>query len=177
MTEIMIPAWVEGTLQPIEKLAAHQRGLRHLAISVFIMDGTRTLLQRRADSKYHTPGLWTNACCTHPHWGETVEDAAPRRVSEELGIQGLTLRKRAEVEYRADVGNGLIEHELASIFIAEVDEATLRPRPNPNEVSETRWIALDDLRADVAAHPETYTPWLAIYLAEHADRIFAEVAL
>ena len=171
---ILIPAWVDGTLTPVEKLEAHQRGLRHLAISVFIMDGERTLLQQRALGKYHTPGLWTNAVCTHPHWGETVEDAAPRRVAEELGIPGLTLHKRAEVEYRADVGNGLIEHEVVSIFVADVDEAALRPRPNPDEVAATRWITLTDLRADVAARPAAYTPWLAIYLAEHAEKIFAE---
>lgn len=171
---IMIPAFVEGALTPVEKLDAHQRGLRHLAISIFIMDGPRTLLQKRAAGKYHTPGLWTNAVCTHPHWGETVEEAAPRRLREELGLETLTLKKKAEVEYRADVGNGLIEHEMVSIFVAEAQEKTLRPAPNPDEVSDTRWIGLEALRADVADHPERYTPWLAIYLAEHASKIFAE---
>ena len=66
----MIPAWVDGRLQPVEKLEVHRRGLRHPAVSVFVLEGARTLLQRRAMEKYHTPGLWANACCTHPRWGE-----------------------------------------------------------------------------------------------------------
>ncbi|MEM9778369.1 MAG: NUDIX domain-containing protein, partial [Pseudomonadota bacterium] len=80
----MIPAWVEGELTPVGKLEAHERGLRHPAVSVFVMDGDRILLQQRALSKYHTPGLWANTCCTHPHWGEDPADCANRRLTEEL---------------------------------------------------------------------------------------------
>ena len=92
MTE-MVPAYVDGILTPVEKLEVHQRGLRHLAVSVFVMNGDRTLLQRRALGKYHTPGLWTNTCCTHPRWGEAAADCAARRLEEELGIAGLPLRR------------------------------------------------------------------------------------
>ena len=87
---IMIPTWVNGTLQPFEKLAAHQQGLRHKAVSVFVVDGADILIQRRALCKYHTPGLWANTCCTHPEWDEDPVTCAIRRLDEELGIKGVT---------------------------------------------------------------------------------------
>ena len=107
MTE-MIPAWVNGELTPVEKLEAHVKGIRHKAISVFLMRGDKVLLQRRAMGKYHTPGLWANTCCTHPHWGEAALDCATRRLGQELGLDDVALRFRDTVEYRADVGGGLI---------------------------------------------------------------------
>ncbi|NNE53852.1 MAG: isopentenyl-diphosphate Delta-isomerase [Sulfitobacter sp.] len=166
----MIPAWVEGTLTPVEKLAAHQRGLRHLAISVFVMRAGEILLQRRALGKYHTPGLWANTCCTHPTWGEAAEACATRRLREELGITGLPLTHRGQVEYRADVGNNLIEHEVVEVFTAQApDDMPLVP--NPDEVMEVRWITPSPLSAEIAQSPERFTPWLRIYLDKHADMI------
>ena len=109
MTDL-IPAWLNGTLTPVDKLEVHRRGLRHMAVSVFVMDGNRTLLQRRALGKYHTPGRWTNTCCTHPFWGEDPAGCAARRLREELGIADLTLRRAGGTEYKAEVGNGLTEH-------------------------------------------------------------------
>lgn len=170
-----IPAWVEGELAPVEKLEVHRRGLRHPAISVFVMRGRRTLLQRRALGKYHTPGLWANAVCTHPHWGEAMDACAARRLREELGVEGLALSPREPVEYRAEVGGGLIEHEVVSLFVAEAGPG-LRLAPDPSEVMDLRWVALDALRAEVAADPAAFTPWLRIYLAEHAGRIFGAAA-
>lgn len=170
-----IPAWVDGALAPVDKLEVHRRGLRHPAISVFVLDGGRTLVQRRALTKYHTPGLWANACCTHPHWGEAMPAAAQRRLREELGVAGLTLVPRDPVEYRAEVGRGLIEHEVVSLFTARA-AATLALAPNPAEVMEVRWIALDALRAEIAANPAAFTPWLRIYLADHGGRIFGAAA-
>jgi isopentenyl-diphosphate delta-isomerase len=167
-----IPAWVDGRLAPVEKMAVHRRGLRHPAVSVFVMDGTRTLIQRRALGKYHTPGLWANACCTHPNWGEAAADCATRRLREELGVEGLALAPRDRVEYRAEVGGGLIEHEEVDLFVAVAD-AGLPLAPDPREVMATRWIEVADLRGEIAAGPDRFTPWLRIYLAEHADRIFA----
>lgn len=172
----MIPAWVDGVLTPVEKLEVHVRGLRHKAISVFVMDGGRTLIQRRALSKYHTPGLWANACCTHPRWDEAGLDCAHRRLREELGIEGLDPRPRETVEYRADVGGGLTEHEVVEMFVADASAATLRIDPAPDEVAETRWIALDDLAAEIAEAPERFTPWLRIYMDEHMERIFGAPA-
>jgi isopentenyl-diphosphate delta-isomerase len=168
---IMIPTWVEGTLTPVEKLEAHRRGLRHKAVSVFVLRDGEVLLQRRAMGKYHTPGLWANTCCTHPEWDETPDACAVRRLEEELGITGLTPVHRDTVEYRADVGGGLTEHEVVDLFTAEAP-ADLEIAPDPDEVMETRWASYAALADDVARHPERFTPWLRIYLAEHSNRIF-----
>lgn len=167
---IMIPAWRDDVLQPVEKLLAHQLGLRHKAVSIFVMDGTRVLIQQRAMEKYHTPGLWANTCCTHPAWGEDPAVCAVRRLDEELGIKGLTPIYRGQVEYRANVGSGLIEHELVEVYVAHAD-ATLELDLNGTEVMDTRWVEYDDLCADVAANPSEFTPWLAIYLAKHGDLV------
>ncbi|WP_103333140.1 isopentenyl-diphosphate Delta-isomerase [Pseudotabrizicola formosa] len=170
-TEELIPAWVDGKLVPVGKLEVHQRGLRHKAVSVFVIDAGRVLIQRRALSKYHTPGLWANTCCTHPRWTEDAAACAVRRLREELGITGLFPAFADRVEYRADVGAGLIEHELVDIFVAEAG-AGLVVQPDPDEVMETRWVDLYDLSAEVLRSPAKFTPWLKIYMTEHMARIF-----
>ena len=167
----MIPAWVNGELTPVEKLEAHQKGLRHKAVSVFVMDGTNVLMQRRAMCKYHTPGLWTNTCCTHPQWNEHPAACAVRRLREELGIEGLAPEHRHHLEYRADVGNDLIEHEVVEVYLARVTRE-LTIRPNPEEVMAVDWVDYHDLLALVQRKPERFTPWLRIYLSDHADTIF-----
>jgi isopentenyl-diphosphate delta-isomerase len=171
----LIPAWVDGRLTPVDKLEAHRRGLKHPAISVFVMEGDAVLLQRRAAGKYHTPGLWTNTCCTHPAWGEGAEACAARRLREELGIEGLVPILRGRIEYRADVGGGLTEHEVVDVFTADAAR-DLPLALNPDEVAETRWMRLDDLAAAVQADPAAYTPWLRIYLDRHRDLIFGAAA-
>lgn len=170
VTEQMIPAWVENRLVPVEKLAVHLRALRHKAVSVFVLRGDEILLQRRALGKYHTPGLWANTCCTHPLWKETPRDCAHRRLHEELGIEGLDLQRRHGLEYRADVGGGLTEHEEVEVFVAHVS-GDLALRPNPDEVMATRWCPLPALRDEIAADPDLFTPWLRIYLRDHAGEI------
>jgi isopentenyl-diphosphate delta-isomerase len=161
---------------PVGKLEAHLRGLRHKAVSVFVTEGPRVLIQRRAAGKYHTPGLWANTCCTHPRWDEDPAACAVRRLREELGITGLYPAFADRVEYRADVGGGLIEHEVVDIFLAEAGPG-LALAPDPEEVSETRWVDLYDLSAEVLRAPERFTPWLRIYLSEHMGRIFGAAAL
>lgn len=168
--DVLIPAWIDGKLTPVEKLDAHKRGLQHRAVSVFLFLNGKTLIQQRAMSKYHTPGLWANACCTHPHWGEDAAQTAPRRLQEELGIDAPSLRHTTTLEYRADVGGGLIEHEVVDVFVGEIGDTTSL-NPNPAEVMGIRWIALDDLRAELADSPEHFTPWLRIYMDQHSAEI------
>ncbi len=168
----MIPAWVNGTLTPVEKLEVHQKGHKHQAISVFLLRGSEVLIQQRAMGKYHTPGLWANTCCTHPAWGEDPAACALRRMDEELGITGISVAHRDQIEYRAPVGGGLIEHEVVDLFVAQAPE-NLTISPNPDEVMAVRWVDFYDLSAQVARRPYEFTPWLRIYLAEHSERIFA----
>ncbi len=163
--EILIPAIApDGRRYPVEKLEAHRLGLLHDAISVFLFCGDEILLQRRAAGKYHCGGLWANACCTHPFLDEAPMDAAARRLREEIGV-ATPLRGTAVLEYRADVGGGLIEHERVSVFRGEVDRASFAPRLDPREVSELGWRTIDALRAEIADQPERFTPWLKIYVA------------
>jgi isopentenyl-diphosphate delta-isomerase len=169
----MIPAWKDGVLQPVEKLAAHQLGLRHKAVSVFVMAGDEILIQQRALSKYHTPGKWANTCCTHPEWNEDADVCAARRLNEELGINGLTIQYRGQVEYRADVGDGLIEHEVVEVFVCHTTK-DLSFKLNPEEVMASRWVDIADLRVEVESNPSKFTPWLAIYLEKHSDLIFVQ---
>jgi isopentenyl-diphosphate delta-isomerase len=170
----MIPAWIDGELTPVEKLEVHQRGLRHKAVSVFVMDGDNVLLQRRAQSKYHTPGLWANTCCTHPLWDESAADCAVRRLNDELGITGLYPAHRDQIEYRADVGDGLIEHEVVELFIAQGDRM-MTIKPNPDEVMQVEWVGIYDLAAEISRRPARFTPWLRIYMTEHKDRLFGSL--
>ena len=158
-----IPAWVDGELRPVDKLVVHRRDLPHPAVSVFLFDGDRTLLQRRAAGKYHSAGLWANACCTHPRWGEPPEAAAARRLGEELGVGGMMLRWLARVGYRAEVGGGLSENERVEVFTA-VAPAGLALAPDPAEVASLRWATLATLRAEVAARPQDFAAWLRVYL-------------
>ena len=166
-----IPAWVNGKLTPMDKLEVHRSGLKHPAVSVFVMDGQNVLIQRRAMSKYHTPGLWANTVCTHPRWNEKSSDCAVRRLREELGITGLYPALRDTVEYRADVGGGMVEHEVVDIFLAHASKQ-IPVKPNPEEVLQVEWIGIYDLAAEVARRPARFTPWLRIYMDEHKDRIF-----
>ena len=168
---IMIPAWVNGEIKPVEKLEAHVKGFKHKAVSVFMVSGQDILIQKRALSKYHTPGLWANTCCTHPNWNENSEDCAKRRMQEELGLTNIHPVYRDTIEYRADVGNGLIEHEVVDLFLVHVHE---KPTviPNLGEVMSHRWIDYHDLKAEVLRWPERFTPWLLIYMKEYSNRIF-----
>ena len=143
------------------KLAAHEDGgVRHRAFSVFIVDPRgRWLLQRRAAGKYHFPGLWTNACCSHPRPGEDTEEAAHRRLREELGFD-CPLAERFQFEYKAaSEAEGLTEHELDHVFTG-VHAGELRPAPE--EVGATRWADPKELERELQEHPEAFTPWFKL---------------
>ncbi|HWP38762.1 MAG TPA: isopentenyl-diphosphate Delta-isomerase [Gemmatimonadales bacterium] len=140
-----------------EKLAVHREGRLHRAFSVFLHDGQgRLLLQRRASHKYHSGGLWSNTCCGHPRPGEATNEAARRRLREEMGVD-TDLEPVISFVYREEVGQGLVEHELDHVFVGRIEGA---PQPNPEEVSEWRWVKVEDLRADLGEHPDRYTVWL-----------------
>ena len=167
---ITIPAIrPDGSLEPIEKLEAHRQGRLHLAVSVFVFDGRgRLLVQRRAASKYHCPGQWANTCCTHPHWGEALDAAAHRRTREELGFD-LPLRERRTIEYRADVGRGLVEHERVTMFAGRAEAAALPMALNPDEVDAVAWMDAGAIRAAIGRSEIVPTPWFAIYLDRFPD--------
>ncbi len=168
----LIPAWKEGTLKPVNKIEVHERGLRHKAISVFVFCKDQTLIQQRSLTKYHTPGLWANTCCTHPDWNEKPLKCALRRLDEELGITNLNLLYKDQIEYTADVGNGMIEHELVDIFVSYIhNKDQLKIRTNPDEVMATTWLPINSLVAQVHSEPKKFTPWLKIYLSNHLNQI------
>ena len=171
----MIPAWRNGKIVPVEKLEVHELGLKHKAVSIFLLNRGRVLIQQRAMGKYHTPGLWANTCCTHPDWDEPASDCAVRRLDEELGITGIYPSFRDRVEYRANVGGNLTEHEVVDIFVANTPD-DLVIEPNPDEVMATRWVDLYELKVEVRRRPWEFTPWLRIYLSEHSETIFGEMA-
>ena len=171
---IIIPAIAaDGSYYPVDKMAAHEEGLLHLAVSVFVFDGDMLLIQKRAARKYHCGGLWANTCCTHPHWRETLEACASRRLGEELGFT-LPLTRHETVEYAAAVGNGLSEHERVTLFSAQADRNTLAIKPAPEEVDAVRWVSPAELHAEVAERPESFTPWFRIYLRRFPGLVFGD---
>lgn len=146
-----------------EKLDAHRRGLLHRAFSVIIWDPSgRQLLQKRAPAKYHSGGLWTNACCGHPRPGEPVEAAAVRRLGEEMGIS-CPLEWLGIVRYKARLDNGLTEHEVVHVFRGRYDGPIA---PDPAEAESYRWCSLDSIRHAIAAAPDRYSVWFRQYIAE-----------
>jgi len=139
-----------------EKLSVHRSGALHRAFSVFVFDESgRLLLQRRATTKYHSAGLWSNTCCGHPRPGEGTSDAAHRRLREEFGFT-CPLRRIGSFTYQAALTNGLVEHELDHVFTGQFDGA---PTPHPDEVAEWRWIDVKDLEQEFASFPHTFTVW------------------
>jgi isopentenyl-diphosphate Delta-isomerase len=150
------------------KLEAHRRGLKHRAVSVLVRNSEGLmLLQRRAGGKYHSAGLWANACCSHPRPDEDNAVAARRRLAEELGVD-CPLVPLFTTSYRAEVSNDLIEDEVVHVF-GGVHEGPVVP--DAAEVSEWKWIALSELATDQEAHPGRYTPWFLHYMRDHAQSI------
>ena len=156
----------DNELGLMEKLQAHTEGRLHRAISVFIFNKQgQMLLQRRAAGKYHSPGLWTNACCSHPREREKPESAASRRLFEELGLIA-PVDKAFSFIYMADMGNGLTEHEFDHVFTGITDNI---PEPDPEEVAEWKYVDMKELQRDITLHPEQYTAWFRICMNDYAD--------
>lgn len=143
----------------MEKHEAHLRGLRHRAISVYLFNRAgELLLQRRAQGKYHCGGLWSNTCCGHPYPQESAQQAAQRRLIEEMGVR-VELHKLFEFSYRLDLANGMTENEFGHLFGA-VDEQP--PCPDPEEADDFRYVAMPELEAEMAEHPQHFTPWFLL---------------
>ena len=150
----------------MEKLQAHRRGLLHRAFSIFVFnDRFELMLQRRSSRKYHSGGLWSNTCCSHPVTGESLLDAAHARLRHEMGFD-CSVREVFSLTYRADVGAGLTEHELDHVFVGSYNG---QPRPNPAEARDWRWMDLSLLRQRIETHPDEYTAWLKLILSSHLD--------
>ncbi len=146
------------------KLAAHENGAKlHRAFSIFVFNSKgETMLQQRAMSKYHTPGKWTNTCCSHPIPGESIIDAAHRRLKEEMGFD-CEMKEVFSFIYRADVEKGLTEHEYDHVIFGSYEG---KPRLNKEEAMDFKWISLEDLGERIKSKPEDFTPWLKIALGK-----------
>lgn len=146
-----------------EKMEVHSKGLLHRAFSVVLFDKHgRMLLQKRAAQKYHSPGLWTNACCSHPRLGETNDEAARRRLGEELNVVS-DLHFIYSFIYRADLENGLIEHEYDHVYWGYTSQEV---KFNTDEVEDIRYMTLSDINKDIEYNPEEYTVWFKILYSE-----------
>lgn len=150
----------------MEKMEAHEKAKLHRAFSVFIFNSSgQLLMQQRAAHKYHSPLLWTNTVCSHPRQGEKTIDAAHRRIVEEMGMD-CKFTEAFSFIYKADVGQGLVEHEFDHVFIGTSDE---KPVTNPNEVGSWKYIDLTVLKNDIKENPDNYTVWFKIVLSEVLD--------
>lgn len=152
----------------MEKQQAHINGLLHRAFSVFLFNSNgEMLLQKRASGKYHSPLKWTNAVCSHPRNEETYLEGAKRRVKEELGID-VELSEKFNFIYKADVGNGLWEHELDYVFTGTFEGEFYL---NKEEVEEVRYISLENLNKEISENPDNFTEWFKIILEEYKHNL------
>ncbi|KAB2814463.1 isopentenyl-diphosphate Delta-isomerase [Phaeocystidibacter luteus] len=143
----------------MEKMEAHRKGLLHRAFSVFILNSKgEMMIHQRALHKYHSGGLWTNACCSHPRDGETIIEAGHRRLMEEMGFD-TDLEKVLEFTYKAELDGGLTEHEYDHVMVGHFEG---EPKPNPSEVAQWKWVNVDDLKNDIEKRPQRYTEWFKI---------------
>ena len=155
----------QGTM---EKMSAHKKGILHRAFSVFILNSKgELLLQQRAHHKYHSGGLWTNTCCSHPRDGETVIEAGVRRLQEEMGMK-CQLAKGFDFIYRSELDGGLVEHEFDHVLFGRSD---VPPVPNPEEVSNYKYVSFTEMRNEMTAHPDDFTPWFRICFERAAEHL------
>lgn len=152
----------------MEKIEAHEKALLHRAFSVFVFnDKNELMIQQRALGKYHSPGLWTNTCCSHQHEGESNIDAGKRRLQEEMGFS-TNLRETISFIYKAPFDNGLTEHEFDHILVGDYNE---EPVPNPDEVADWKWMTLEALKTDMEKNPLIYTEWFKIIFEKYYKHI------
>jgi isopentenyl-diphosphate delta-isomerase len=146
------------------KLEAHEKGVLHRAFSVFIFNNDGELmLQRRALTKYHSPGLWTNTCCSHQRDGETNIISGKRRLNEEMGFDTELFEKTSFI-YKAKFDNGLTEHEFDHVLVGCYNHS---PMINSTEVDSWKWMSMENIKKDIKDHPDNYTAWFKIIFEKY----------
>lgn len=170
MIEVQLVDNQDNPIGAMEKLLAHEKGELHRALSVIIVNSkNEILLQRRALGKYHSPGLWTNTCCSHPYPGEDTLDAAKRRLKEEMGMTA-ELKFVFKFLYKCNFENGLIEHELDHVFIGQTDDT---PHINTDEAMAFSWMSIEDLEPHMKKNPNDYTFWFKLIIQNHRKSLNA----
>ncbi|AOV95559.1 isopentenyl-diphosphate delta-isomerase [Edwardsiella hoshinae] len=170
MIEVVLVDRQDKPLGRMEKLAAHREGCLHRALSVYLFNARgELLLQRRAAGKYHAGGQWSNTCCSHPLPGEAIEQAATRRLQEEMGMQ-CALDPLMTLYYRVDVGQGLTEHELTRVFVGRSEQ---NPQMNLAEVDAFVWRTPEQILQHMAQQPNDYTPWFRLCLPQVLQHLAA----
>jgi isopentenyl-diphosphate delta-isomerase len=168
MTEVILVDLLDKPIGVMEKMLAHETGRLHRAFSIFVFnEREELLLHRRALTKYHSPGLWTNTCCSHPMPDEDVLSAAHRRLQEEMGMS-CTLVKSFDFVYHAELDNNLIEHEFDHVYFGRSNDV---PVINTDEVCDWKWMKLHDIYIDAQLNPDKYTAWFKIALPQVMQQI------
>lgn len=159
--EVILVDSQDNQIGTMEKIEAHKKGLLHRAFSILLFNNQgEMLIQQRAESKYHSPGLWTNACCSHPRPNETVMQAAERRLMEEMGIQ-CELEKAFDFIYKTRLDKDMIEHELDHVLIGRFEG---EPDINLAEVASWKYMSPEDILSDMRANPNNWTEWFKIIM-------------
>lgn len=165
MERVILVDTSDNEIGTMEKMEAHRKGVLHRAFSVLLFDKSgRVLLQKRAENKYHSSGLWTNTCCSHPLPGESLEEATRRRLREEMGIELQPSYSHSFI-YKAELDNALIEHEYDHVFVGTFDGT---PNVNKQEVDDWKYADLQWIKRDMAEKPEAYTVWFKLIVG-HPD--------
>jgi isopentenyl-diphosphate delta-isomerase len=161
MEHVILVDELDREIGTMEKMEAHRKGLLHRAFSILIFNSNgEMLLQQRADEKYHSGGLWTNACCSHPRPGETLEDAGKRKLIQEMGFE-CELNYSHKFVYKVELDNQLTEYEWDHVLVGYYDGA---PELNPGEAQAWKYDSLEAIRNDAYLHPEKYTSWFKLII-------------
>jgi isopentenyl-diphosphate Delta-isomerase len=168
INEVILVNLSDEDIGSMEKLEAHEKGLLHRAFSVLLFNSKKELLlQKRALGKYHSEGLWTNTCCSHPSPGESIIEAANRRLMEEMGLN-CTLQNSFSFVYKIALDNNLIEHEFDHVVIGKCD---VDPVLNVKEASDYSWVSLAQIQSEIVLNPDKYTCWFKIIIGEHFEKL------
>ena len=168
MEKILLVDLDDNVLGPIEKLEAHKSPKLHRAFSVFIYNGNKLLLQKRANNKYHSGGLWANSCCSHPRHNKTFDESVKERVQFELGINNISYKELFTFTYLTKFDDDLYEYELDHVLLSNYDGSI---HFNKDEISEVKWVDARELKEDIVKNPTSYASWFIICAPKVIDYI------